>query len=600
MPSTGAGEGSTPPGSQANDVLQVILHRAVTMFSLPPLLESARARTVIVLQTTLFAAIGLLALWTFLFPLPGDVGLFAVGLVLLFGATCAAFIVPWGSLNAWASLALPLLDVVAVYVMRQAAPTAGIGGMLVLPVIWLSVFFGAAGYLVSLVSVVGLFVILPTIDARQTLGFATITTPLVFLIVATLSLVGARQLAAQRRLFSRQRDAMSITLQRSLRQEVLLAEVLDTIDFGVLRLGADGSITVANEAHDRLQRAARVADSATPSGTASVYAADGATPLDAHDIPFARAARGEVFDNQVVWFGAPGSRRRALSVSVRRTFAADGADSGAVIVSRDVTSELTALRARDSLVASVSHELRTPLTSIIGYLELAIDDPDVPAHARGSLEVAERNAERLLGIVSDILTASSRSEMSADLTVAQQDIDVAEMLRASGVAYRPSAAERGIEIEIDEIAHVRAYADPLRMRQVLDNLVSNAVKYNRDGGTVSLAATSDGLSTWLTVTDTGIGMSRDALGRLFERFFRADASRTGGTGLGLSIARDLVRAHGGDITVESTPGIGSVFTVRLPASAEALDSPAPADLTELAQRSPRAAEVGSVWKERGA
>ncbi|MFX8668601.1 ATP-binding protein, partial [Acinetobacter baumannii] len=84
--------------------------------------------------------------------------------------------------------------------------------------------------------------------------------------------------------------------------------------------------------------------------------------------------------------------------------------------------------------------------------------------------------------------------------------------------------------------------------------------------------TSDGLSTWLTVTDTGIGMSRDALGRLFERFFRADASRTGGTGLGLSIARDLVRAHGGDITVESTPGIGSVFTVRLPASAEALDS----------------------------
>jgi signal transduction histidine kinase len=250
----------------------------------------------------------------------------------------------------------------------------------------------------------------------------------------------------------------------------------------------------------------------------------------------------------------------------------DGADSGAVIVSRDVTSELTALRARDSLVSSVSHELRTPLTSIIGYLELAVDDPTVPERARKNLQVAERNAARLLGIVSDILTASSRSEMSADLTISQQDIDIAEVVRASGEAWEPTAAERAIEIDMTGIRPAVAYADPLRVRQVVDNLVSNAVKYNRDGGQVTLTTHTDGLTTTITVGDSGIGLSEEDLQRLFERFFRAD-DRGMGTGLGLSISRDLVRAHGGEIAVQSSAGAGSTFTVTLPATADSLDDP---------------------------
>jgi signal transduction histidine kinase len=243
-----------------------------------------------------------------------------------------------------------------------------------------------------------------------------------------------------------------------------------------------------------------------------------------------------------------------------------------VIVSRDVTAELTALRARDSLVSSVSHELRTPLTSIIGYLELAVDDPDVPERARSYLDVAERNVSRLLEIVSDILTASSTSEMSADLTISQQDVDIADVVRASGESWAPAAAERAIAIDMAGVRPAPAYADPLRMRQVIDNLVSNAVKYNRDGGRVTLSTTSDGITTLITVTDTGVGVSEGDLGRLFERFFRVADTSTG-TGLGLSISRELVRAHGGDILVTSAAGVGSTFSVQLPASAEALDDP---------------------------
>ncbi|MFT4306902.1 MAG: HAMP domain-containing sensor histidine kinase, partial [Microbacterium sp.] len=217
--------------------------------------------------------------------------------------------------------------------------------------------------------------------------------------------------------------------------------------------------------------------------------------------------------------------------------------------------------------------------SIIGYLELAVDDPRVPAQARKNLEVAERNASRLLEIVSDILTASSRSEMSADLTISQQDIDLADLVRAAGESWRPVAAERAIEVDVDAVVSAPAYADPLRMRQVVDNLISNAVKYNRDGGVVWLRTHTDGLTTTLTVADTGIGLSEESLGRLFERFFRADDGNRNGTGLGLAISRDLVRAHGGEVTATSRLGVGTTFSVRLPATAESLDGLTPADVT---------------------
>lgn len=535
--------------------------------ALPMTVDGARGPVATVLQWSLFvAALGiLLAHASFHGAVLGGV---LVGVMVIAGVGIATALAPWTRLSSWTAIAMPLVDSAAVALMHHADPAAGYSLLFLIPVTWMSLYFGVVGYVISITVPTVAVITTATIGEASAAPEMWVSFGFVTAAVATAMAALSGQMSAQRALFMEQTSALGRTTRRAQRQEELITEVLDAVDFGVIRIARDGSTTVANEAHARLQQ---MGNARVP-GQPWVFAGDGVTPLDAAVTPYARAARGEVFDNQLVWFGAEQGRRRALSITARRTYGADGSDSGAVVISRDVTSELTALRARDSLVSAVSHELRTPLTSIIGYLELTVDDPDLPARAKNNVDIAERNASRLLEIVSDILMASSRSEMFADLTVSQQAIDVGQILRASGEAWRAAAAERAIDIDLTAIREAPAYADPLRMRQVIDNLVSNAVKYNRDGGRVILSTVSDGMRTSLTIADTGIGLSEESMGRLFERFFRAD-DRSTGTGLGLAISRDLVRAHGGEISVESRLGAGATFHVSLPATVDALNHP---------------------------
>lgn len=147
------------------------------------------------------------------------------------------------------------------------------------------------------------------------------------------------------------------------------------------------------------------------------------------------------------------------------------------------------------------------------------------------------------------------------------DTDLAAIVWASVEAFAPRAAERQITIDTVGIESATAYVDAARLRQVVDNLVSNAIKYNRDGGTIEIGCTSDGRNAWLIVRDTGVGISEEELPRLFERFFRAESVRntsTHGSGLGLSISREIVRLHRGDLTVTSAVGEGTTLVARLP------------------------------------
>nr|BFF11190.1 hypothetical protein GCM10025699_24930 [Microbacterium flavescens] len=141
-----------------------------------------------------------------------------------------------------------------------------------------------------------------------------------------------------------------------------------------------------------------------------------------------------------------------------------------------------------------------------------------------------------------------------------------DVVRAAGEALLPRAASRAITIDTTGLEGARAWADPMRLRQVVDNLVSNAIAYNKDGGTVFLGTTTDGASTWILVRDTGVGISEADRARLFQRFYKAGAERRSGTGLGLAITRDIVRAHGGELGLHSSPGVGSTFIVKLPAT----------------------------------
>jgi signal transduction histidine kinase len=221
-------------------------------------------------------------------------------------------------------------------------------------------------------------------------------------------------------------------------------------------------------------------------------------------------------------------------------------------------------RLKDEFVALISHDLRTPLTSITGYLELMLEE-DLTEQQQSYLKVVDRNAERLLRLVNDLLFVA-RLE-AGELELHPSDLDLAEIVRQSVAEAEPRAAAGGLTLICETEVVPPLTGDKGRMNQVLDNLVSNAIKFTPDGGNVRVSLARVNGVVRLEVSDTGIGISSDEQQRLFERFFRsstASEQQIPGTGLGLYIVRAIVEAHGGSISVESEPGRGTAFRVDVP------------------------------------
>jgi PAS domain S-box-containing protein len=229
---------------------------------------------------------------------------------------------------------------------------------------------------------------------------------------------------------------------------------------------------------------------------------------------------------------------------------------------------------RDEFVASVSHELRTPLTSIKGYLELVLDGEagDLNEEQRGYLDTVNRNSERLLGLVGDLLFVAQADAGRLELNL--DDVDLGTLAHESVESARPAAAAKRIRLELfaDELPSLRG--DHARLAQLFDNLVSNALKFTPEGGSVTVSlARGDGRAV-LEVRDTGIGIPAAEQKELFGRFFRARGATDRaiqGTGLGLSIARTIAESHGGTIGFESVEGVGTTFRVEVPLDARTAD-----------------------------
>jgi PAS domain S-box-containing protein len=222
---------------------------------------------------------------------------------------------------------------------------------------------------------------------------------------------------------------------------------------------------------------------------------------------------------------------------------------------------------KDEFVALVSHELRTPLTSIRGYLELVLDGEAgaLDEEQARFLRVVERNAIRLQGLVGDLLFIAQVE--AGRLAIESAPVDIAEIVDESIEAARPAAGEKQLELAV-ETDHLAAFCgDRGRLGQLLDNLVSNAVKFTPPGGRVTVRAAEAGGRLELSVADTGIGIPELEQGQLFQRFFRSSTATEQaipGTGLGLTIAKAIAEAHGGTIRCESAEGVGTTFTVELP------------------------------------
>jgi PAS domain S-box-containing protein len=277
-----------------------------------------------------------------------------------------------------------------------------------------------------------------------------------------------------------------------------------------------------------------------------------------------------------------------VSMSISPLIGADGELAGFSTIVRDITelksneaerdrllaterernARLRQLdRLKDTFVASVSHELRTPLTSIRGYLELVLDGEagELLPEQTEFLRIVDRNAERLLKLVGDLLDVAQVD--AGRLSLDRRACDLAALVAECVERAAPDAAARELDLGLEARQVPLVPADPARVGQVLDNLISNALKFTPAGGSVRLSVAARNGHVRIDVADTGMGIPEAEKAHLFGRFFRSSNATEGavaGTGLGLWITRAIVDAHGGRISFKSEEGVGTTFSVEFP------------------------------------
>jgi len=235
---------------------------------------------------------------------------------------------------------------------------------------------------------------------------------------------------------------------------------------------------------------------------------------------------------------------------------------------RDVSERARLDRLKSEFVATASHELRSPLTSIKGFAELLALSDDLNDREREFAEMILLSADRMVELANDLLDVASVE--AGQIELRRRAVDLGEAVDEVAALMRPRFEEKGQQLDVEVEGRVpRALADPARVRQVLTNLLTNAHLYTGDGGRVAVTVEAEDRFVSLVVSDTGQGMTAEEVEQVFDRFYRAgDGDRATGTGLGLSIVRSLVELHGGTIEVESEPGRGTTFRVRLPRALE--------------------------------
>jgi two-component system sensor histidine kinase SenX3 len=275
----------------------------------------------------------------------------------------------------------------------------------------------------------------------------------------------------------------------------------------------------------------------------------------------ADALRGRRAERELELFGPP---RRMLNV--RAVPLADPARPSGVLVVVEDTSERRRLEnVRRDFVANISHELKTPVGALALLAETLLDERD-PEVARRLAERLANEAFRVGGTIDDLLELSRLEVASAP---ANEHVPVSTFVTEAVARVEPAAEQRGIEFAVEETPdRLTVVGERRQLVSAVTNLLDNAVKYSEPGSSVVVRARTDGTWVDVTVRDHGMGIPRRDLERIFERFYRVDRARsreTGGTGLGLAIVRHVASNHRGEVRVESREGLGSTFTLRLPA-----------------------------------
>ena len=351
-------------------------------------------------------------------------------------------------------------------------------------------------------------------------------------------------------------EALRVAVANGLDAASAALAVVDTVDAGITFYDPRGVVLLTNDTARALIASGKF------DGAPLVFGDDRVTPIPVIDQILARATRGELVTRRAYFVGEGDDQRAMMATSqfVRR---ASGDLLGTVVATHDVTPLANAIRQRDEFLETVSHELRTPLTSIIGYLEVIEDSIDLTENGIArEFAVIQRNTGRLLKLITDLLlTAENQSLLE------RRPFNIADLATNSLNAIRPAAAIAGVQIVTPTLQAVLAEVDAERISDVLDKVLSNALKFNKPGGEVSLTVEQVSHEVIVRIRDTGIGMTDADQAHIFERFFRSAESRRGvvaGAGLGLSTAKLIVDAHNGSLTAESTLGTGTTMELRLP------------------------------------
>lgn len=321
-----------------------------------------------------------------------------------------------------------------------------------------------------------------------------------------------------------------------------LEVTIESLGDGLVVCDADGIVTAFNPRARALLLGIQVGRPAGP---------DGGGPLP----PVEEALEGEAIMER-------GDQMLAVTAAPLEARA-----GGTVWTIRDISERVRLERMKSDFVAAVSHELRSPLTSIKGFIELLGHSQGLTAKQRDSVEVIRISTDRLVDLVEDLLEVARID--AGRVALEPRPIDLAEVIGQVVSLIAPRLTEKDQRFEVHCPSDLPpAYADPGRMQEVVENLITNAHLYTDVGGTVAVRCRAVDREVEIEVADSGRGMTPEEVEHAFDRFYRggAEASVSPGTGLGLWIVRSLVELQGGWIALESTPGKGSIFTVRLPGS----------------------------------
>jgi two-component system phosphate regulon sensor histidine kinase PhoR len=298
-------------------------------------------------------------------------------------------------------------------------------------------------------------------------------------------------------------------------------------------------------------------------------------------VPLLEAVRHATLDQLIAeTLGTGEAMRSELSVADSRTLnerhievsavpikKADDEMSGAVVLFHDITELKQVDQIRREFVANVSHELRTPLSILRGYIEVLVDEPETPREELARiLSIMERHSKRLQRLVDDLLSLAQLE--SSQATLERGSVRVDELFNNLIRDWKEKLTAKNLKVIVDLPSEELTFrADETRLEEVLHNLLDNAVKFSRENGQIHLQATRRGSDMVLSVTDYGLGIGKEHLPRIFERFYRADKARSrelGGTGLGLAIVKHIAQLHGGRVEAESELGRGTTIRVVLP------------------------------------